>query len=75
MQAAEILRKLADIVDASAQPAPQQQPVVINIAGGQAGAQTTAQEPDAQPEHPEGVMIPPLQQKLEIMKQIGRAHV
>ena len=40
------------------------QPVIVNVTGGTASPADTA-EPA---EHPEGVMIPPLQQKLELMK-------
>ena len=64
MKASEILRKLADIVDGAEQPAPQVQPIVVNV-----GQSPTAEPSIAEPaEVPDDIMIPPLQQKLELMK-------
>jgi hypothetical protein len=69
MNIAEILRGLADIVDGAETPAPAaQQPVVININNGEAEA--PAQDPDV-PTEADGMMIPPLQQKIERIKKMA----
>ena len=70
MNVAEILRKLADTVDAHSAPA--QQPVGININNGQPETAVTAEpaEPDA-PSQADGIMIPPLQAKLELVKKMA----
>ena len=63
---ASIWRKLADVIDASEpQQQPQQQPIVINVAGG--AVQPQQETPSA--EQPDDVMIPPLQQKIELLKK------
>jgi hypothetical protein len=70
MNIAEILRRLADTVEANSAPA--QQPVVININNGQ--PETTALQEPVDPEAPsqaDGVMIPPLQAKLELVKKMA----
>jgi hypothetical protein len=97
MRASEIIRRLADLVDAQemkqveaqpAAPAPQQQPVVVNVINGPksdtpvAGAEVNAVPPQsvptAQPELEQpgnlasaktSTMVPPLQQKIELMKK------
>ena len=65
MRAAEILRRLADIVDVTEPQPAAQQPIVINVGG---TGETSNIEPDASAELPKDVMIPPLQQKIELMK-------
>ena len=66
MKASEILRKVADLIDMQEQPVPVQQPIVINVGGALA-----AQEPEQQDteELETDVMVPPLQQKLELLKR------
>ena len=60
MKASEILRKLADVID--------QRPVVVNINNGApADTEKPTEEPVADDEL--GVMIPPLQQKIELAKK------
>jgi hypothetical protein len=67
MNIAEILRGLTDIVDGA--PAAQQ-PVVININNGESDASAIAPEHEG-PTEADGVMIPPLQQKIELMKKMA----
>jgi hypothetical protein len=66
MKTAEILRNLLDLLDAEEQQAPQQ-PVVININNGEV-ADKTAEPEETIPDNT-GVMVPPLQQKIELMKK------
>lgn len=68
MKVADILRSLVSLIDAAEQEeqTPTQQPVVVNINNGEAAAQS-AEEPVADDEL--GVMIPPLQQKIELAKK------
>jgi hypothetical protein len=68
MNIAEILRKLADTVDSQAAPA--QQPVVININNGQPEQAAPEVDSDA-PSQADGIMIPPLQAKLELVKKMA----
>jgi hypothetical protein len=81
MRAAEILRRLADIVDIQEQPqANAQAPVVININNGEAESATPETPCDVcgsvpcsceNPMDRDDVMIPPLQAKIEIMKKLA----
>ena len=65
MKTAEILRKLADLIDTQEETAQPQQPVVVNINNGQAEQDVPTEEiPDEL-----GAMVPPLQQKIELMKK------
>jgi hypothetical protein len=68
MNIAEILRKLADTVDSHSAPA--QQPVVININNGQPEAEIT-DTVSGEPSQADGIMIPPLQAKLELVKKMA----
>ena len=67
MKTAEILRNILNLLDAEEQEA-QQQPVVVNINN---GATTDAEQPTEEPVADDelGVMIPPLQQKIELAKK------
>jgi hypothetical protein len=65
MKVAEILRSLANLIDAEHTPV--QQPVVVNVHNGSAAAEQPAEEPVADDEI--GIMVPPLQQKIELMKK------
>ena len=69
MNIAEILRKLADTVDS--QSAPAQQPVVININNGQADPAAPEHTDSDAPTQADGIMIPPLQAKLELVKKMA----
>lgn len=67
MKTAEILRNILNLLDAEEQEA-QQQPVVVNINNGDTATTTQpTEEPVADDEL--GVMIPPLQQKIELAKK------
>jgi hypothetical protein len=65
MRAAEFLRGLADMLSAMEDDKPAQAPVIVNV---NAGAPTAAQG-DAQVDDNTGKFIPPLQQKIELMKK------
>ena len=65
MKAVEIIRNLLDLID---QEETQQEPVVININNGAVDQQTQTQ-PDEVVDDNVGVFVPPLQQKLELMKK------
>jgi hypothetical protein len=67
MKTAEILRNIISLLDAEEQQA-QQQPVVININNGEMVDQETAPE-DTVDDDAIGVMVPPLQQKIELIKK------
>ena len=69
MKVADILRSLVSLIDAAEQEeqAQPQQPVVVNINNGDAAADQSAEDPVADDEL--GVMIPPLQQKIELAKK------
>jgi hypothetical protein len=92
MKVAEILRSLANLIDAEEQQAPaQQQPIVVNVNNGSDTAPPAETAPKEQPsladklgiinlnkaeaEEPVvdddalGVMVPPLQQKIELIKK------
>lgn len=71
MNIAEILRGLADIVDRVDQPAPTQQPVVININNGETKAPSAVAPETNGPTEADTMMIPPLQQKIELMKKMA----
>jgi hypothetical protein len=71
MNIAEILRGLADIVDRTDQAAPAQQPVVININNGEAETPAMPATDSDQETTADEVMIPPLQQKIELMKKMA----
>ena len=65
MKTAEILRNILDLLDAEEKETAQQ-PVVININNGEVTDSQAQEEPvDADL----GVMVPPLQQKIELMKK------
>ena len=65
MRASEILRHLIDMLAQEEEQEVAQQPVVININNGQAEQDVPTEEiPDEL-----GVMVPPLQQKIELMKK------
>lgn len=73
MRAAEILRRVADMIDASEPQVPAQQPIVINVNGAQATQEPQTQDPE---ELETDTMVPPLQQKLELLKKnAGLANV
>ena len=71
MKAAEILRRLADIVDVQEEPVPAQQPVVININNSEAETPAMSAADSDEESTADGVMIPPLQQKIELMKKMA----
>jgi len=73
MRAAEFLRGLADMLSAIEDDKQQQAPapVIVNVNGGNSEAPAPInpkQEPELQ-DNP--TMVPPLQQKLEIMKKLA----
>jgi hypothetical protein len=73
MRAAEFLRGLADMMSAMEDDKPAQAPVIVNVNGGNSATSTPAaanpkQEPELQDDP---TMVPPLQQKLEIMKKLA----
>jgi hypothetical protein len=66
MKTAEILRNILNLLDAEEVEAAQQ-PVVVNINN---GATADAEQPTEQPVDDNlGIMVPPLQQKIELMKK------
>jgi hypothetical protein len=66
MKTAEILRNILDLLDAEEKETAQQ-PVVININNGEvANSETSTVEPV---DDNLDVMVPPLQQKIELMKK------
>jgi len=69
MKVADILRSLVSLIDAAEQEeqAQPQQPVVVNINNGETAAGQSEEETVADDEL--GVMIPPLQQKIEMAKK------
>jgi len=67
MKTAEILRNILDLLDAEERETAQQ-PVVININNGEATTQDTAPE-DTVDDDELGIMVPPLQQKIELIKK------
>ena len=67
MKTAEILRNIISLLDAEEQQA-QQQPVVININNGEVADKETAPE-DTVDDDALGIMVPPLQQKIELIKK------
>jgi hypothetical protein len=71
MRAAEILRKLADIVDAHEEPVAAQQPVVVNVHAPEQSAPVPVVPQSDAPVPADDMMIPPLQQKLELMKKMA----
>ena len=66
MKTAEILRNIASMLDAEEQQTAQQ-PVVININNGEVADTSTEQEEPVSDDL--GTMVPPLQQKIELMKK------
>jgi hypothetical protein len=66
MKTAEILRNILNLLDAEEQEA-QQQPVVVNINNGDTAQDQSTETPVADNEL--GVMVPPLQQKIELAKK------
>lgn len=71
MKAAEFLRGLADMLSSIEDDKPAQAPVIVNVNGSNA----VNPAPVASEENPElddePMMIPPLQQKLELMKKMA----
>jgi hypothetical protein len=66
MKTAEILRNILNLLDAEEAEAAQQ-PVVVNINN---GAAADAEQPQGEPVDDNlGIMVPPLQQKIELMKK------
>jgi hypothetical protein len=68
MKVAEILRNIASLLDAEEQQA-QQQPVVINVNNSSAEQETPAEQEPTVDDDAIGVMVPPLQQKIELIKK------
>jgi hypothetical protein len=66
MKTAEILRNILNLLDAEEHEA-QQQPVVVNINNGDTAQDQSTETPVADNEL--GVMVPPLQQKIELHKK------
>jgi len=65
MKTAEILRNIINLLDAEEKQA-QQQPIVINVNNGEVADSQPQEEPV---DDNLGIMIPPLQQKIELMKK------
>ena len=70
MRAAEFLRGLADMLSAIEDDKPAQSPVIVNVNGGNAAAPAAAPEQNTELDD-DPTMVPPLQQKLEIMKKLA----
>ena len=67
MKIADILRSLIDLVDAaeSDEKESAKQPIIVNVNNGTA----QVEEPRAEQEDDLEVMVPPLQQKIELLKK------
>ena len=70
---ADILHSIADLLDAVEDDKPAQAPVVVNVNNGSAQATTDSHGDDGDDEtkHANPVMVPPLQQKIEMMKKLA----
>jgi hypothetical protein len=71
MRAAEFLRGLADMLSAIEDDKPAQAPVIVNVNGGNAAAPAPINPEQEQGLDDDPTMVPPLQQKLEIMKKLA----
>ena len=75
MRAAELLRGLADVLSAIEDDKPQQSPVVVNVNNGSSGnnipTDSHGDDGDDSTKHEKPMMVPPLQQKIEIMKKLA----
>jgi len=69
MRAAEFLRGLADMLSALEADKPAHAPVVVNVNAGGSNA-PHSNEPTPM-EKDDALMVPPLQQKLEVMKKLA----
>ena len=67
MKMADILHNIADLLDASEESKPQQAPVVVNV--NNSGASPA--ENDTETALDTDKFVPPLQQKIEIMKKLA----
>ena len=71
MRAAEFLRGLADMLSAIEDDKPAQAPVIVNVNGGNAAPAVTPEVEQEDEMQDDPTMVPPLQQKLEIMKKLA----
>ena len=74
MKMADVLHTIADLLDKVEDDKPAQAPVIVNVNSGSSSNTPTDSHGDdgsdsTKHEHP--VMVPPLQQKLEIMKKLA----
>ena len=68
MRAAEFLRALVDMLDSiEEEPAQKQPPIVVNV--NNSGASASEPAPDATDEPTTDKFVPPLQQKIELLKK------
>jgi hypothetical protein len=75
MRAAELLRGLADVLSAIEDDKPQQAPVVVNVNHGGSGSDiptdSHGDDGNDSTKHLNPTMVPPLQQKIEMMKKLA----
>ena len=74
MRAAELLRGLADVLSAIEDDKPAQAPVVVNVNNGGSSDTPTdshGDDGDDSTKHVNPTMVPPLQQKIEMMKKLA----
>ena len=74
MKMADVLHTIADLLDKVEDDKPAQAPVIVNVNGGSSSNTPTDSHGDdgsdsTKHEHP--VMVPPLQQKIEMMKKLA----
>ena len=74
MKMADVLHTIADLLDKVEDDKPAQAPVIVNVNGGSSSTTPTDSHGDdgsdsTKHEHP--TMVPPLQQKIEMMKKLA----
>jgi len=71
---ADILHNIADLLDKVEDDKPAQAPVVVNVNNGTAQTQSHeshGDDGDDSTKHEQPMMVPPLQQKIEMMKKLA----
>jgi hypothetical protein len=73
MKMADVLHTIADLLDKVEDDKPAQAPVIVNVNGGGHTAPTDGHGDDGSDstKHENPVMVPPLQQKIEMMKKLA----
>jgi len=74
MKMADILHSIADLLDQVEDNKPAQAPVVVNVNNGVPQTTPTdahGDDGDDETKHTNPVMVPPLQQKIEMMKKLA----